>query len=147
MDIDAAMKNISNVVKGSPKEKGCCATFVRISETVGFKYWWSLSSALASHERQSFAYDNEFGPQVLSGVVTFKCDGSTYYGFFTEAVVELYVQRYDEIFPQYGRYDLPDLRRLASDAGMDLDDIHQDNCGWTKDGRFVCIDFDNGGEF
>lgn len=109
------------LVEKSPKSSGAAATFVRINEEWGIKYWPDNKRHFCGgdyvdayiirdeeHRKLNFASEHGLAPKV-GKKIEFELSGLTYYGFFVEAIKYTYRDR---------RRQLKDLPQCVNDSGM-----------------------------
>jgi hypothetical protein len=158
------------LVEKSPKSSGMAATFVRINEEWGIKYWPDHKRHFCGgdyvtadiirdeeHRKLNFASKHGLAPKV-GEKIEFELSERTYYGFFVEIIKYTYNDRVMTIgdVPRYVNqsdytYDysksgdedtgLIDIATELLNIGFtDVGDLHVDNVGFMPDDSFVVID-------
>lgn len=164
---------VSKVIKGSDKKYGATASFALISDTYGLKYWGNKEYAESNYEKTKFAAQYGLAPKVGQFIKfkldeetyygffmerldilfkdwhTEKFDCGYYWRddcyYVDEELNSLDFERYmiDERLP-FQSVAITNLTEQLKEIGFEVvSDLHYENVGWMKDGRFVCIDFDN----
>ena len=130
---------IESIIEGSPKKNGSYNLFFPINETIAVKA--SISESIKNnYERQKNASEYGLGPDTY-GLVEFNYLDKKWYGYLTE-IVETFDDSYE--FEKSGYYSslFELIDELKNKTGFHFRDNHFGNVG-IKNGKLVCIDFDN----
>lgn len=130
---------IESIIEGSPKKNGSFNLFFPLNETIAVKA--SISESIKNnYERQKKASEYGLGPDTY-GLVEFNYLDKKWYGYLTE-IVETFDNCYE--FEKSGYYSslFELIDELKNKTGFHFRDNHFGNVG-IKNGKLVCIDFDN----
>lgn len=166
-------EQISTVIQGSPKEYGAMARFAFISDDYGLKYWDDEDYARDNYEKTKLAAQYGLAPKVGSFISFELGEEKYYGFFMERIHTlfkDWYTEKFDRGYSwwdscyhvdqelnslDFERYmvdedarfqevTITNLTEQLMEIGFGVvSDLHYENVGWMKDGRFVCIDFDN----
>lgn len=138
-------------IKNSPRdsyETGVEASFKKINEKWGLKFYDNESIRDKTYELQGMAYEIGCAPE-LGGKFEMNIGDEKIYGYITECANMLIEQDEDGYYPDIEdqdvlSQDILDQHRMVINKCakiMRVSDIHCGNFGLLNDGRLVIIDF------
>lgn len=141
--IDRIVSNLNKRIRGEGFDSGATNIFIKVSDGIGLKFCASEKVRNNNYFRQSQAAQFELGPEVY-GKINFWFGDTQYFGYLTE-IVEVYANTNDEdkfksIATSFEREKV--VVALKESINFTFTDSHIWNFG-IKNGKLVCIDFDN----
>jgi hypothetical protein len=159
--IDQAIKIACESPKSAFRE-GCQATYIRVDDQWGMKFFENSAIRDKTYRLQQLAHGEKAAP-ALGEKFEFRLEGQTKFGYITESVTATWYDRWAEAnhevdpFATLGDYGClyDEIRQFMEDSlehtnlifrlekcGLRTRDMHWKNVGWLPNGDFVAIDFD-----
>jgi hypothetical protein len=145
MNTPAIAKLVIQSSSSDEISSGVCASFIRISDKEGLKYYEDKYVRDFTYKIQKRASKYGVAPKV-GGKFTIKISGKKFYGYITEAILYTHKDQYKAGKIKHGIVghipgytDLIDT--LKKKVKITTSDIHWGNIGWLPNGQLVAIDF------
>lgn len=139
---------VENIISSSPRKNGRFNLFFKLNDKIGIKLSTTIEQRDENYSNQEIAAGYELGPEVYGKIDNVQYEGESYYGYFTEIVWVITNTRFTpwDIKKMFMMTFREEFKKLRSDlekcCHFNFCDDHMGNVG-VKDGRIVCIDFDN----
>ena len=142
------VKAVENIISSSPRKNGAFNLFFKLNDKIGIKLSNNKHQRDSNYKNQENAAKFGLGPDVYGMIDNVNYEGETYWGYFTEIVWiledsnDIPREFWNLIHPTF-REDCTNLKSdLMHHTNFNFSDNHYANMG-VKDGKLVCIDFDN----
>lgn len=142
------VKAVESIISSSPRKNGTFNLFFKLNDKIGIKLSNNKAQRNNNYYRQENAAKFGLGPDVYGMIDNVNYEGENYWGYFTEIVDTLEdFNNIPDIFWNLMHHTFKEDRAdliadLQSKTGFIFNDSHYANIGF-KNGKFVCIDFDN----
>ena len=129
------MKLVRSRLRAGKYRKGCSCRFIVLPNDMGVKMYSSQQKRDFSMSNQKLAAKHGLAPKVFNKLDLARAIRDVRFGYLTEKVrVYPHIEIPDEIYDELDK----EFRKI----GMIMYDLHSHNVGLTKNGKYICVDFD-----
>ena len=146
------IEDIENAISNNSHDSGMSASFVRINDEWGFKFYESEWARDETHQLQSMAYEIDCAP-AIGEKIDIDGDGMVIYGYITQ-IANVFIgggidedgwyadeDDFEEVMSINDFLELKQVLDKCKNELVEITDIHGGNFGRLKNGRIVIIDF------